>query len=205
METASVSNLFNAELEYVFLSGTNRTEQHHDHFGFGINSSYTYYPVEIVLNLTYRGNPENESYGAKVEGYLINFTSDTGATASYAGFFGTNLDPAFDPALQTPPGLPLILMSAGCPSGFSLHLNLTTNETFLGKQFSSSDNLGNPGLGVWRNGAPSLVVVTVQRVGWLIFDGGSAWFEEEPAKGFVLQQVELEWVGDGFLFNRVLG
>jgi hypothetical protein len=205
IETAPVSNLFNAELDYVFVSGTNRTEQYHDHFGFGINGSYTYYPVEIVLNLTYRGNPENEPYGAKIEGYLINFTADTGAKASYVGFFGTNLNPAFDPASQTPHNLPFILVSAGCPSGFSLRLNLKANESFLAKQFSSSDNSGNPGLGVWSNGAPSTVVVTVQRVGWVIFDGGSAWFVKNPAVGIVLQQVQLEKVGDGFLHNRLPG
>ena len=204
-ETAPVPNLFNAELESIFVSGTNRTEAYHDHFGFGINGSYTYYPVDIVLNLTYRGNPENEPYGAKIEGYLINFSADTGATASYIGFFGTNLNPAFDPASQTPPNLPFILISAGCPSGFSLSLNLTANDSFLAKQFSSSDASGSSSLGVWSNGAPSTITVTFYRTGCVIFDGGSAWFVENPASGVILQQVQLEKFADGFLYNRVLG
>jgi hypothetical protein len=202
-ENADALNLFKAELEYVFVSGTNRTEQHHDHFGFGFNSTYTYYPVEMVLNLTYRGNPTNEPYDAKIEGYLINFKAGTGATASYMGYFGTNLNPIYEPASQNPMNLPFVISSLKI-SGFSLRLNLTANESFLGEHVFSSGE-GNSGLGVWSNGTPTTVTVTLQRVGWIIFDDGSAWFEENPAKSVILQQIELERDETGFLYKRTLG
>lgn len=203
-ENATGSGLFNAEFEYLFVSATNRTDQHHDHFGFGFNSSYTYYPVEMVLNLTYRGNPENEPYDIKIEGYQINFEADTGATENYIGYFGTNLNQTFEPASQTPTNLPFIISQLGL-SGFSLRLNLTSNESILGKQVFSRSDSGKSRLGVWSNGAPNAIIVTLQRVGCIVFNEGSASFFENQAKDVILQQVQLERGEDGFFYNRILG
>ncbi len=60
-------------------------------------------------------------------------------------------------------------------------------------------------MGVWSNGTPATVTVTLQRVGWIIFDEGSAWFEQNPVNAVVLQQVELERDETGFLYRRTVG
>jgi hypothetical protein len=198
-ETATnlVSNLFDAELVYVYVGPTNSTGEGHDHFGFGIPTyPSNYYPVTIVLDLTFLGNPENEPFDAKFEGYLVKLSADTGATASYLGWFGTNFNPSFS-NLPSFPGSP-----SGPPQSVSFSFNLTVNES---KKLLISDGGSygsSPGsLGLWSNGAPNTITVAVQRAGWVTVCGKSTSTLTNPASDIILQQVQLEKSGNGFLFG----
>lgn len=198
--TNSVSNLYNAELTYVYVGPTNSTGEGHDHFGFGVETyPSTYYPVTIVFNLTYLGNPENEPYDEKFEGYLVKLSADTGATASYIGWFGTNFNRSYS-------NLPGGGFTGGSPSGpaqsVSFRFNLAVNQSFLG-QISDGGSYGSsPGsLGLWSSGAPNTITVTVQRAGWVTVNGEITSTLTNPANDVVLQQVQLEKSGNGFLFG----
>ncbi len=204
-----MSNLFNATLDYIFLDGTNQTAAYHDHFGFGTSGNYTYYPVDVALKLTYIGAPEDEPYGAKIEGYLVNLSTDTDVVASYICYVGTNLKAGFDPALRNEltPYLQIALNSAaGTPNTFSLRLNLTAGESFSAS-LGSTGSLGtlrnmSRTLSVWTNGTPTEVTATVYRLGWIVFTEESVSFVANPASDDVLQEVQLEKVGVDFRYGN---
>jgi hypothetical protein len=209
IETKALSNLFNATLDYIFLDGTNQTAAYHDHFGFGTSGNYTYYPVDVALKLTYIGAPEDEPYGAKIEGYLVNLSTDTDVVASYICYVGTNLKAGFDPALRNEltPYLQIALNSAaGTPNTFSLRLNLTAGKSFS-TTLGSTGSLGtlrnmSRTLSVWTNGTPNEVTATVYRLGWIVFTEESVSFVANPASDDVLQEVQLEKVGVDFRYGN---
>jgi hypothetical protein len=197
-ETApnSVSNLFDAELTYVYVGPTNSTGEGMDYFGFGVPMyPSNYYPVTVVLELTFLGNPENEPFDARFEGYLVKLSADTGATASYLGWLGTNFDPSFSnlPPFPRSPSDP--------PQSVYFRFNLTLSESQK-LQISDAGSYGSsPGsLGLWSNGAPNTITVTVQRAGWVTVCGKSTSTLTDPASDIILQ-VQLEKSGDGFLFG----
>lgn len=199
-ETApvSVSNLFGAELKYVYVGPTNSTGEGHDHFGFGIPTyPSNYYPVTVALNLTFLGNPENEPFDEKFEGYLVKFFADTGAEASYLGWLGTNFNLSYSNLPSPFPGSP-----SGPPQSVSFWVNLTVNESKM-LLISDGGSYGSaPGsLGLWSNGAPNTITVTVQRAGWVTVCGKLTSTLTNPAGDVILQQVQLEKSGDGFLFG----
>ncbi len=208
VETKALSNLFNATLDYIFLDGTNQTAEYHDHFGFGISGNYTYYPVDVALKLTHLGTPEGEPYGAKIEGYLVNLSTDTDVVASYICYVGTNLKQDFDPSRnELTPYLQIALNSAaGTPNTFSLRLNLTAGESFSAS-LGSTGSLGtlrnmSRTLSVWTNGTPTEVTATVYRLGWIVFTEESVAFVANPASDDVLQEVQLEKVGVDFRYGN---
>jgi hypothetical protein len=209
VETKALSNLFNATLDYIFLDGTNQTAERHDYFGFGISGNYTYYPVDVALKLTYIGAPEDEPYGAKIEGYLVNLSTDTDVVASYICYVGTNLKTGFDPSRRNEltPQLDIALRSAaGTPNVFSLRLNLTAGESFS-TTLGSTGSLGtlvniSRTLSVWTNGTPTEVTATVYRLGWIVFTEESVSFVANPASNDVLQEVQLEKVGVDFRYGN---
>ena len=197
---SSLSNLYDAELTYVHVGPTTSTGEGHDHFGFGVETyPSNYYPVTIVFNLTYLGNPANEPFDEKFEGYLVTLSADTGVTASYIGWFGTNLN-------QSCSSLPSGGFTGGSPSGPPQHVsfkfNLTLNQSFLSSLSDAGSYGSSPGsLGLWSNGAPNGITVTVQKTGWVTIDGESTSTLTNPANDVVLQQVQLEKAGDDFIFG----
>ncbi len=193
-----MSNLFNAELSYVYVGRTNSTGEGHDHFGFGIPTyPSNYYPVTIVFKLTYLGNPENEPYDAKFEGFLVTLSADTGVTASYIGYFGTNFDPSFS-------NLPHFLPSLSGPrQSVFFSFNLTVNKSFLSMRISDGGSFGSAqgSLGLWSSGTPNAITVTVQRAGWATVNGETLSNIANPASDVALQRVQLEKSGEGFIFE----
>jgi hypothetical protein len=196
--TIALSNLYNAELTYVYVGPTTSTGEGHDHFGFGIQTyPSTYYPVTVAIKLTYLGNPENEPYDEKFEGYLVNFTADTGIKATYLGWYGTNYNPSSSYLPSPFPGSP-----TGPRQSVFVNFNLKVNQEFLG-QISDGGSYGssNGTLGLWRNGTPNTITVTIQRAGWVTVNGTLTTTITNPARDIVIQQVQLEKLGDGFLFG----
>jgi hypothetical protein len=196
--TIPLSNLYNAELTYVYVGPTNSTGEGHDHFGFGVQTyPSTYYPATAVFNLTYLGNPENEPWDEKFEGYLVNFTADTGTKEVYLGWFGTNYNPSSSYLPSPFPGSP-----TGPAQSVSARFNLEVNQLIQGQTpMGVSYGSSNGTLGLWRNGTPNTITVTIQRAGWVTVNGTLTTTITNPARDVVIQQVQLEKSGNGFIFG----
>ena len=197
--TTSVSNLYNAELTYVYVGPTNSTGEGHDHFGFNVTTyPSTYYPVTMIFKLTYLGNPENEPYDAKFEGFQVKFFADTDATASYIDYFGTNFNPSYSNLPNPFPGT----LSDPRHITVNFRFNLTANESFLNQVSDAGSYGSSPGsLGLWSKGTPNTITVTVQRAGWVTANGELTSTIPNPTNDVVLQQVQLEKSGNGFLYG----
>ena len=59
----------------------------------------------------------------------------------------------------------------------------------------------NGTLGLWSNETPNTVIVTVQRAGWLIFQGNQTSSVINPEVKEVIQQIQLEKIGENFGFS----
>ncbi len=192
--------VFDADLTYVSTGKTNATGEGHDHSGMGIPTyPSSYYPVTAILTLTYLGNPQTQSCDIICEGYMVNFTSDTGASVSVLGWLGTNSNLS----CQKPPPTPPPHDSPWGPfTRMYFHFNMSTGETYNlratdGGIFSSVNGTS----GLWSYGEPKTVTVTVQRAGWLIFQGNETSCVINPAANDILQQVQLQKMGDDFGFG----
>ena len=198
--SVSLSPMFNVDLVYVYVGRTNSTGAGHDHFGMNLTMYPTnYYPVYVLFNVTYLGNPQNETFDAKFEGYIAKFSADTGTTASYVGYYGTNFNPSYS---NLPNPFPLSSSS----QSVSFRFNMTINESSLGLRISDGGSYSSSGgsFGLWSNGTPTAITVTVQRAGWVTASGDSISSIENPSSAIELQQVQLEKFGDGFLYNKLV-
>ena len=196
--TVQLTNLYDAAFTYVIVNRTSSTGEGHDHFGFGVNTyPSTLYPAFSILNLTYLGNPQNEPWDVKFEGYLVNYTADTGAKEVYLGWFGTNYNPSSSDLPHPFPGSP-----RGPAQSVSARFNLEVNQVIQGQTpMGVSYGSSNSTLGLWSNGTPNTITVTIQRAGWVVVNGTSTTTITNPARDVVLQQIQLIKSGDGFVFG----
>jgi hypothetical protein len=192
------SSVFDAELTYAFTGRTNATGEGHDHFGWGIETYPSdYYPVTAILNLTYRGNPENEDYDVICEGYMLNFTADTGAFVSVLGWLGTN----YNISCKSPP-MPPRDSPWGHFSRMYFRFNMSTGDKiFLRATDGGTFSSVNGTLGLWSNGTPNMITVTVQRAGWLTFRGNETSNVINPDVNTVIQQITLQKIGEDLGFG----
>jgi hypothetical protein len=199
LQGSSSPNVFDVDLTYAFTGLTNATGEGHDHFGWGIETYPSdYYPVTAILNLTYLGNPQNQPLDVICEGYAVNFTADTGASVSCLGWLGTN----YNVSTQSPP----MFSSRETPWGnfprMFYRFNMTVGDTYLLRvtdtgMFSSVNGTS----GLWSNGTPNTIAVTVQRVGWLTAQGNQTASVVNPAANEIIQQIQLHQVGVDFSFG----
>ena len=192
------SSVFDAELTYAFTGRTNATGEGHDHFGWGIQTYPTdYYPVTAILNLTYRGNPENKDYDLICEGYMVNFTADTGAFVSVLGWLGTNYN-----ASSKFPTMTFRDSPWGHISSMYFKFNMSTGDiSFLRATDGGTFSSVNGTLGLWSNGTPNMVIVTLQRAGWLTFRGNETSSVINPDVNTVIQQITLQKIGEDLGFG----
>ena len=183
---SNISILYRPQLVYASVGPTNSTGEGHDHFGTGLPTyPSTYYPAYILLNLTYLGNPNNESYDQKFEGYTAMLTADTGTTLTLSGYKGTNLNPSTT-------SLPPLGMVFGFPPpspfpSISLHFNSTENQSVV-LDISDRGSYGTSAgsLGLWSNGTPNNITLTIQRGDWIVVNGGKATIITNPVKEIIL-------------------
>jgi len=188
---SSVSHMFDVDLVYAYVGKLNVTE--HSHFGMEVHSA-NLYPVFIYINCTYLGTPNNESCDAKFEGYLVQLVSDTGVSASYTTYQGVELNESS----YAWPAMP-------DADAIELCFNLTASESFLGRiTDSGSFTSGDSSLGLWGNGPPSTITLSLQRIGWWTVKDGSISTISSPTSDDVLLHVQLEPFGDGFLYNKLV-
>jgi len=191
--------MFRTDLVYAYVGPLNYNSTH-SHFGMEMHPVNAY-PVYILLNFTYLGNPENEPYDMKLEGYLVELKTDTGTTASYIEYYGTNLNPSCDGAPMIPPDSPSDPVQT---VGFGF--NLVINSSFWGLRITDSASFisGNSSLGLWSNGVPNAIDITLRRIGWLTVQSDSTSSVPNPTSDVILLNVKLEKFGDGFLYNKLV-
>jgi hypothetical protein len=164
------------------------------------------YPSIVYLNFTHMSNAEVESYDAKMTIYLIQITSDTGATENYTYAEGTNYNPLFSDlnALSSHiKDFTDVWTTNGLRGGF--RFNWTTKTFTLGDRVGSygSYTSRSSGLGLWSTGEPTVITVSVSRIGWITLNGSSV-STALDAKSETLAQVQLEKFGDGFIYNTIV-
>ena len=77
----------------------------------------------------------------------------------------------------------------------------TGDTSFLRATDGGTFSSVNGTLGLWSNGTPNTVTVTVQRAGWLIFQGKQTSSVINPEVNQVIQQIQLQKIGENFGFG----
>ena len=186
----SKPNLFDAKLDYVYVGLANGSvPDYHDYKMYPAN----YYPLLGVINLTYLGTPENSHGDLMFESYVINVVTDTGMRANYITWGGTNLNQS--------------AVKLTFPTPFSsrylfFDYNLKINKTYqLPFGDGGASQSWNGSLGLWQNGVPNEINVTLQRGDWVVISGNSSWTVTNPDKNVILQQIDLVKSENGFIFS----
>jgi hypothetical protein len=194
--TIQLTSLYDAKLRAVKVEHTSSNGESHDHFGVE-NYPMNLYPPYAWLSLTYLGNPQNEPWDLKFEGYLINYTADTGVQEAYLGWVGTNYNASYDVMPNPFPG-----SLAVPPQSVEAHLNETEgNKLQIKVPNTISFSNKNSGLGLWSNGAPNDITVTLQRVGWVTVNEGKITTIANPDRDTVLLEIHLQKGKDGFSYG----
>ena len=152
------------------------------------------YPVTAKLELTYLGKPQDAPWDVLIESFSVKVTSDTGLTSSYTAVMGTNTK---ETTTHTHDPSPSMYMGV---SKMEFHMNMTEGQqaTLQMGEDLYSDNPGNSGL--WQNGPPNTITVTLLRGDWTANDNGRWLTLVNPAKEKALQTLTLQRVGDGFSY-----
>jgi hypothetical protein len=184
-------HMFDVNLVYAYVGKVNVTE--HSHFGMDVHNA-NLYPALIYINYTYLGIPDNETCDAKFEGYSIELASDTGTKAEYTAYQGVE----FNQSTYALPPMPEA-------TDIELGVNSAVNSTILGRiTDSGSFTSGESSLGLWIDGSPTGITLTLRRIGWWTVKDGSLTTSDNPQRDEVLLQVQLETFGEGFLYNKMV-
>lgn len=193
--TGSPPILFSAKILNLTIEYSNKT---HCANMFGQNRTMypqNVYPVTAYVELTYLGKPKDVPWDTLIESYTVNVRSDTGLSASYTAVMGTNVKEITIHAHDPPPSMHMGV------STVKFQMNMTVGqraELHMGDdQYSSSP--GNSGL--WQNGPPNTITVTLLRVDWTANDNGHWLTIVNPEKETALQTLTLERIGDGFSYS----
>jgi hypothetical protein len=168
-----------------------------------------------ALNITLNVNTTNELSDARIEYYQIDLTSDTGLIQTMHFSVGTNTKPSITRE-DIPFGIEtfhfmrddwfdtLPFTSYGGGSGV-LRLNWTVGVSMLwpmgGAGSRTLDSNDKPGLVSGLREAETLSI-TVYRIGWVTFSGNST--AVTLADNEVVDQIQLEKFGDGWLYNTLV-
>jgi hypothetical protein len=187
--------LFSARILNFTIAYSDTTHEGTDMFGhYKTWYPQNVYPVTAELELTYLGKPQDAPWDILIESYSVKVTSDTGLTASYKAVMGTNMK---ETTSHTHDPSPAMYMGV---SKVEFHLNMTMGqqaELRMGDDLYS-DNPGNSGL--WHNGPPNIITVTLLRGDWTANDNGHWLTLVNPAKETALQTLTLQRIGDGFYY-----
>ncbi len=187
--------LFSARIINFTIAYWNTTHEGTDLFGH-TKTWYpqNVYPVTAELDLTYLGKPQGAPWDVLIESFSVNVTSDTGLTASYKAVMGTNMK---ETTSHTHDPSPAMYMGV---SKVEFHMNMTMGQQ---AELRMGDDLysGNPGKsGLWQNGPPNTIIVTLLRGDWTANDNGHWLTIVNPAKETALQTLTLQRIGDGFSY-----
>ena len=127
----------------------------------------------------------------------MNSTADTGASVSCLGWLGTN----YNLSCRSPSIRPFDSPWGHFPSMY-FRFNMSMGDTYLlrvtdGGMFTSVNGTS----GLWSNGTPNTVTITLQRAGWIIFKGNETSGVVNPASNEIIGQIQLQRIGEDFVFG----
>jgi hypothetical protein len=187
---STVPHIFDVDLTYAYVGKINVSE--HSHFGMGVHSA-NLYPALIHFNCTYIGDRE-EPWDIKFEGYLVRLASDTGTSAEYKAYQGFEFNESSDPFVDLPDA-DSIVFGPLLPPNESLYIQFSDSGSFTS---------GDSDFGLWSNGPPNTITLTLYRIGWWNVKNGLVSIVGNPEREEVLFQVQLEGFTDGFLYNKLV-
>jgi len=187
--------LFSAKILNLTIEYSNKT---HGSNMFGQNRTMypqNVYPVTAYVELTYLGKPQDAPWDLLIESYSVTVRSDTGLSASYTAVMGTNSKEITTHANDPPPSMYMGV------STVRFCMNMTAGQQadlYMGDDLYSS-RPGNSGL--WQNGPPNTITVTLLRGDWTANDNGYWLTIVNPEKETALQTLTLQRIGDGFSYS----
>jgi hypothetical protein len=155
------------------------------------------YPVTAYVELTFLGKPQDAPWDILIESFSVKVSSDTGLSASYTAVMGTNVKETTIYAHDPPPSMYMGV------SRVDFRMNMTVGQQ---AQLQMGDDLysSSPGnSGLWQNGQPNTLTVTLLRGDWTANDNGHWLTIVNPEKETALQTLTLERIGDGFSYSAL--
>lgn len=188
--------LFSARILNLTIAYSNTTHQGSQMLGYN-RTMYpqNVYPVTAYVELTYLGKPQDAPWDTLIESYSVKVNSNTGLSASYTAVMGTNVKENTNHVHDPPPSMYMGV------STVAYHLNMTVGQQdslHMGDDLYSNSP-GNSGL--WQNGPPNTLTVTLLREDWTANDNGHWYTITNPDKGTALQTLTLQRIGDGFSYT----
>jgi hypothetical protein len=209
IESIVSAPLFSASVTYAYIGRINSSGPQTYCEGLPMYPSTLYRSV-VYFNFTKVAISETDACDAKIEVYHVQISSDTGTTEDYALFVGTNFNASFSNstllANATSSQIPNLfdLTSTGIWGLFAF--NWTTGNSKVDVKVG---NIGSytskpSGLGLWSNGKPNTITVTVHRIGWITLTGNSVATFKNVNDKVNIQQVQLGAFGSGFVYNKIV-
>jgi hypothetical protein len=169
----------------------------------------------IVLNLTLNTITTNELVDARVEYYQIIINSDKGPITSHNWFVGTNGNRSFgsngllkdlgDFSFMRNDWFDTDKFNMKFGGGGLLRYNWTAGPSILWPEAGSgSATIGGSGTSILVDTIreAETLFITVHRIGWVTFTGNSTIVT--LANNEIVDQIQLEKFGDGFLYNNLV-
>lgn len=206
--------MFNVNVAYAYVGARNDslTSPNQPWGGTSASNASSMYPNVGYLTFASTGS---QSCDAKIEVYLIQFSSDTGVNQSYVYAMGANYTSSYDTSrvqgmdadvndfVEMGPNSSM-MVDNGISVQNNFNASLVTGSPFLGASVGDFGwyHSGPSGLGIWANGQPNAVTLTVYRLGWVTLKGQSISVDFANPND-VAVQVQLSKFGNGFLYNTI--
>ena len=204
-QTVNFPPQFNLNVAYAFVGYDNGNTSYVDSNGLILHQE-SQYPSAVYFNVT-RSNSQTLPFDAIIELYSVEIATDKGPAEKYVYFDGTNFKPSFkDAELTTLTDSIYNLIDNAVVDGVSGNFcfNLTDGSV-LSQKVGSCGSYSNykQGLGLWSAGQPSVISVSVHRIGCVTMTSGSV-SSLVDSVNIGITQIQLQKEGNGFITNNLV-
>jgi hypothetical protein len=221
-QSADSTSMFNVQLDYAYIGRQTRFPNLYNPFQTQTPNStlnlVSLDPSLICFNVTKASNIPIARCDAQIEVYSIQVITNTGTSEKCIMYLGTNVNPAFTNTTKLAILRPYINELPGTQKADRMEgyfvINSTVGQSILGVRTGSLGSYqSNPsGLGLWSNGQPNAIKISVQRLGYVLLNGNSITVFSSAAQtspsqistgamGISNPQIQLSNSGNGFLYN----
>ncbi len=207
--TATAPNQFDVKTVYAYAGEKASNASYKEENGVVMYRT-TLYPVSIILNCTCLPGIQIAGCDAAIELYTVQVTSNSGLTERYGYFIGTNYNPTFSAegvqALMKNATDFFVQNTVVTYAMGSFQLNMTANTSILSNPIGSLNcySIYRTGQGLWAQGKPNALSVTVQRIGYITIANGTDSYYKVSAQTVNPTSTTLDNYNDGFLKNSVV-
>jgi hypothetical protein len=216
MGVAGYETPFRLSIAYAYV-GQGPTNASYTAADGSLMTPITNYPSAIVLNTTRLPDNQIVCCDAIMEVHKIQINTDTGAVENHCYNIGTNFNQSISSTDVSKlydhiPDLATLSGSAEVIGNFQL--NWTQNTSLLSHSVGSIGGFSNiagsnaysidSANGLWRVGAPNVISVTVQRIGYITISNGSISVYKDSSPNDITTTKQLSNYGNGFLYNNLV-